>query len=114
MPVTVVRPYGDEIRERATRGDRVVSRPIFSSCVIAFVALACGAAGPAPAERKSDALPPGVRQILPLRPEATESKSVDQLRRDAKSGAAGFTAAEGFDTFWYTWVAVNRDTGLLP
>lgn len=49
-----------------------------------------------------------------VRPEATENRSIDELRRAAQAGAPGFTAAEGFDTFWYTWVAVNRDTGLLP
>lgn len=31
----------------------------------------------------------------------------------ARAGEAGFERLGGFDTFWYTWVGVNRDTRLL-
>ncbi len=37
----------------------------------------------------------------------------EKLRELAEAGAEGLTRLPGFDTFWYSWVAVNRDTGLL-
>lgn len=41
-------------------------------------------------------------------------KTAVELRRAATSGVAGFLpVAEGFDTFWYTWAGVHRDTGIL-
>ena len=38
---------------------------------------------------------------------------LEELLAAARTGQPGFTPLEGFDTFWYTWVGVNRDTGLL-
>ena len=35
------------------------------------------------------------------------------LLERARSGAEGFEPVAGFDTFWYTWVAVNEETKLL-
>jgi hypothetical protein len=36
-----------------------------------------------------------------------------RLLEAARAGEAGFERVEGFDTFWYTWVGVNRDSKLL-
>ncbi len=49
-----------------------------------------------------------------VEPEAAAGKTVDALRRSAKSRGPGITpVADGFDTFWYTWVGVHRDTHVL-
>jgi len=44
---------------------------------------------------------------------AGEEPSPGRLLEAARGGAPGFQRLEGFDTFWYTWVGVNRSSGLL-
>ncbi len=39
--------------------------------------------------------------------------TIGNLLAMASSGADGIEPLGGFDTFWYTWVSVNRDTRLL-
>lgn len=49
-----------------------------------------------------------------VEPGAAAGKTIDALRRAAKSSDPGIApVADGFDTFWYTWVAAHRDTRLL-
>ncbi len=36
------------------------------------------------------------------------------LLEKLESGDAGFEPLEGFDTYWYTWVAVNEETRIAP
>ena len=38
---------------------------------------------------------------------------VKELLAMAESGTDGFEILPGFDTFWYTWVAVNENTRLI-
>lgn len=38
---------------------------------------------------------------------------VEELLSAARSGEGGFSPVEGFDTFWYTWIGVNEESGLL-
>lgn len=45
--------------------------------------------------------------------ETASGKSPDELLAAAREDAAGFERLDGFDTFWYTWVAVNADSRLL-
>lgn len=45
---------------------------------------------------------------------AEEHAGIPELLAAARAGTSGFSRVEGFDTFWYTWVAANEDTGLLP
>ena len=40
--------------------------------------------------------------------------SPKKLLAQVDSGAAGVEPLPGFDTFWYTWVAVNQNTHLIP
>ena len=42
-----------------------------------------------------------------------DSMSLKKLLAQAANGAEGIQSVGGFDTFWYTWVAVNGDTRLL-
>jgi hypothetical protein len=39
--------------------------------------------------------------------------AIDQLLSLARKGEGEMTPLEGFDTFWYNWVAVNKKTKLL-
>jgi hypothetical protein len=45
--------------------------------------------------------------------ELAGSESPQKLLAMADAGAEGFDALPGFDTFWYTWVATNRETQLI-
>ena len=38
---------------------------------------------------------------------------VEELLSKARASAPGTTRVGGFDTFWYNWVAVNKDSKLL-
>ncbi len=40
-------------------------------------------------------------------------KAKEVLRRVEAQDTEGFEPVEGFDTFWYNWVAVNKDSKLL-
>jgi hypothetical protein len=42
-----------------------------------------------------------------------EAEGVEELLAAARGGAAGLTPVAGFDTFWYTWSGVNRDSRIL-
>lgn len=45
---------------------------------------------------------------------AAAGKTIEALRRSAKSEGPGIApVTDGFDTFWYTWVGVHRDTHVL-
>lgn len=44
---------------------------------------------------------------------AGERPRVRRLLEAARAGEPGFERLEGFDTFWYTWAGVNRDSKLL-
>jgi hypothetical protein len=47
--------------------------------------------------------------------ELSEDDDAATLAARAQSGEGGFAPlGDGFDTYWYTWVAVNPDTRLLP
>ena len=41
------------------------------------------------------------------------AKSPKKLQIEVASGAEGIEPLPGFDTFWYTWVAVNENTHLI-
>lgn len=45
---------------------------------------------------------------------AEELAGAPELLAAARAGTSGFSRVEGFDTFWYTWVAVNEGARLLP
>lgn len=44
---------------------------------------------------------------------AAPEQTLEELLSAARRGVPGFSPIEGFDTFWYTWVAVQEETGLL-
>jgi len=47
-------------------------------------------------------------------PEAAGGRvGVEELLAAARAGTGGFSPVEGFDTFWYTWIGVNEESGLL-
>ncbi len=46
-------------------------------------------------------------------PEGEPAPATTALVALAQAGDSGFTPLVGFDTFWYSWVAVNEDTTLL-
>lgn len=49
-----------------------------------------------------------------VEPEAAGKRPrTPRLREAARAGEPGFERLEGFDTFWYTWVGVNRDSRLV-
>ena len=49
-----------------------------------------------------------------VEPEAAGKRpSARRLREAARAGEPGFERLERFDTFWYTWAGVNRDSKLL-
>lgn len=45
--------------------------------------------------------------------EAAQGKEVEALLAAARRGSEGFDPVGGFDTYWYTWVAVNPQSRLL-
>lgn len=70
----------------------------------------------------------GKRLLLFRRPEASiyesseawlvdaanaEGQTPQSLAERLREGKAAGTPVAGFDTFWYTWVAVQKDTGLM-
>ena len=44
---------------------------------------------------------------------AGERRRVRRLLEAARAGETGFEPLDGFDTFWYTWVGVHRDSKIL-
>lgn len=48
-----------------------------------------------------------------VRDESPDAAPVDERLAAARRGSAETPPLAGFDTFWYTWVGVNRETRLL-